>query len=304
MMISNRSTEDPQRYRVLIPIANPACPAVLLPPAIKAAKERHGHIILLHTIVVPKQLPFSAGRRYVDESPPLLKEVSGVVEAQGISVKVSIRISHRADQAIIEPVIDENVNLLVMGWRGCSRSIFTTFGKEIDQVIDRAGSETLIIQQTNIQPFRNLLIASADPAQTVATLQMAGFLAENEASTLEVLHVFPRTADAGEREKLISAIREDIARYREDQGKRAPSITFKTIDASNPVAAIAKAAGEFDWVVLSSTRDSWLKRKLLRSKMKQIARGIEPPLIIFLSKTPRMKFGIHKIHHCLRGSYE
>jgi len=48
MMISNSSTEDLQRYRILIPIANPACPAVLLPPAIKAAKERNGQMIPLH----------------------------------------------------------------------------------------------------------------------------------------------------------------------------------------------------------------------------------------------------------------
>ena len=282
MMISNRSAEDPQQYRVLVPIANPDSLAVLLPPAAKAAKERDGHIILLHIIVVPDQLPFSAGRRYVEESRPLLKNASAAVEAQGIPVKVSIRISHHADQAIIETVINENVNLLVMGWCGRSRSYFATFGKNIDRVIDKVGCETLIIQQSHIQPFKNLLIALADPAQTVSTLQTAWFLAENEDSTVELLHVFPRAADAAKREKLTSAIQEGISRFRKDQGNRAPRISFKAIHASKPVGAIVKAADEFNWVVLSSTRGSWLKRKFLRSKMTQIARRIEPPLVIDL----------------------
>jgi len=289
MMISNRSTQDrriyegdPQPYRILVPITNPASLAVLLPSAIKAARERNGHIILLHPIVVPDQLPFSAGGRYVAESRPWLKEAAASIKAEEIPVKVSIRISHRADQAIIETVIDENVNLLVMGWRGCGRSISATYGKEIYRVIAGVGCETLIIQQTNTRPFRNLLIELADPAQTVSTLQTAWFLAENEDSTVEVLHVSPRRADAGEREKLISAIQAGIARFREDQGKRAPRIILKAIHASKPASAIVKAAGEFNWVVLSSNRESWLKRKFLRSKMMQIARRIEPPLILAL----------------------
>jgi nucleotide-binding universal stress UspA family protein len=282
MMISNRSTEDPRQYRILVPIANPASEAVLLPPAIKAARERDGHIILLHPIVVPDQLPSSAGGRYVEESRPWLKDAAAAVDAQGIYVKVSIRICHRADQTISETVIDENVDLLVMGWSGCSRSIFATSGKEVDRIIDRAGCETLIIQQSHIQPFKNLLIALADPAQTVATLQTAWFLAENEDSTVELLHVFPRAADAAKREKLTSAIQAGISRFRKDQGNRAPRISFKAIHASKPVGAIVKAADEFNWVVLSSTRGSWLKRKFLRSKMTQIARRIEPPLVIDL----------------------
>ena len=274
--------DDPQQYRVLVPIVNPASLAVLLPPAAKAAKEHNGHIVLLHIIVVPDQLPFSAGRRYVEESRPLLKDAAAALETEGIPVKVSIIISHHAARTIIETVINENVNLLVMGWCGRSRSYFATFGKNIDRVIDKVGCETLIIQQTNTRPFRNILIALTDPAQTVSMLQKAWFLAENEDTTMEVLHVFPQTAKVGEREKSSSAIQEGIARFREDQGNRAPRITSKAIEASRPVDAIVKAAGDFDCVVLSSTRVSWLKRKFMRKEMAQTARRIEMPLIIVL----------------------
>jgi nucleotide-binding universal stress UspA family protein len=283
MMISDRSTEDPQRYRVFVPIVNPDSLDVLLRPAAKAARERNGDMILMHLIVVPDQLPFSAAMQFVEESRPLLKDAAAAIEAEGIPVKASIFISHQAARTIIETVIKENIKLLVMGWCGGSRSYSTTFGKSIGRFIDKVDCETLIIQQTCIRPFKNILIALADPSQTFSALQKAWFLAENEDSTVEVLHVFPCTADACERKKSISAIQEDIARFREDQGNRAPRITFKAIDTSKVVDAIVKAAAEFDWTVLSSTGDSWLKRKFVMSKMTRIALRIKPPLIIALN---------------------
>jgi nucleotide-binding universal stress UspA family protein len=271
---------DPQNYRVLIPAANSAFLAVLLPPAIKAARECDGHIILLDVVVVPDQLPFSAASRYVNDSRPSLTDAAEAVKAEGIPARISIRIAHRAAQAIIGTAIEENVDLLVMGWRGLSRSPFTNIGKEIDQFIDKVSCETLIIQQNNTPLFRNIFLPLADPDQTVSALQKAWFLAENTGSTIEILHVFPRAADAIRREKLISSFQERIARFRDNQGNRAPKIIFKTTDSSKPVSAIVKASGEFDCVVLSSTRNSWLKRKFSRGKMSQIARRIETPLIL------------------------
>ena len=83
-MISKRSTQDgriyegvPQPYRILVPVANAASLAVLLPPAVKAAKECAGFIILLHIIVVPDQLPFSAGRQYAEESRTWFEDAAG-----------------------------------------------------------------------------------------------------------------------------------------------------------------------------------------------------------------------------------
>ena len=276
--------EDPQRYRVLVLIANAASVAVLLPPAIKAAKERGGQVIVLHVVLIPDQLPFSAGRRFVEKIRPLIKDAAEMVRAEGIPVKVSIRIAHRAPQAIIETAIEENVDLLVMEWRGSSHSPFTTIVKNIDQVINKVSCEIFIIQQKNTPPFRNILLPIADPDQTVSALQKVWFLTDAVDSNVELLHVFPCAADASGRKKLISAFKEGIARFRENQGNRAPRIIFKTTEASKPVAAIVKASEEFECVFLSLTRESWLKRKFMRSNIRQITHRIEP-LHIDISST-------------------
>ena len=275
---------EPQQYRVLALIADSASPAVLLPPAIKAAKGRDAQITLLHVILVPDQLPYSAATRYLEKARPLIEEAAGAVEAHGIPVKVSIRVSHRAADAIIDAVTEENINLLVMELCRHCRPPFAIVGKNIYQVMNEANCVTLIIQRNDTQPFRNILVALANPDQIVSVLEKAWFLAENENSTVELLHIFPLTADTSAREKVILAMRDDIARFKQDQGKRAPRIILHAIDASKPVDAIVKAAGEFDCVVLSSASDSWFKRRLFRRKMTQIARRIEPPLILIRSQ--------------------
>lgn len=91
---------DPQKHRILVPVANSAFLAVSLPSAIKAAREHGGHIILLHVVVVSDQLPFSAASRYVNDSRPFLIDAAEAVQAEGIPAGVSIRIAHRAAQAI------------------------------------------------------------------------------------------------------------------------------------------------------------------------------------------------------------
>ena len=271
---------EPQQYRVLVLITDSASPAVLLPPAIKAVKEREGHIILLHIVPIPEQLPYSAGVRYAEKILPLIRNAAGAVDAQDIPVKVSVQISHHVGRTIIDIVAEEHINLMILECCGCGRFPFETVDKSLGRVMNALRCETLILQKYFAPPFRNLLLVLEDPGLTVSALHNAWLLAEGEDSTIDLLNIFPRSANTGVREKLILTIRESIARFEQEKGKCAPRIILNTIDASKAIAGIVNAAGKFNCVVFTSASDSWLKRKLFRRKITQIARRIEPPLIL------------------------
>ena len=295
-------TDEP-RFKILVPLANPASLPILLPPAITAAREHGGLIILLHVIVVPDQLPVSAGGRYVDKSRDLIKEAVRTIEGQGIPANVLIRVSHRAAQAIAETVIEHDVSLLIMGWRGRSKVRQTAVGSNIDRILTEVSCDTLIVQQNGTPPFQRILVPVADPAQTVPALHKARLLTMDKKAEVVVLHVFRRGVDESVRTRVQTELQREIDAFVEQSGAEKLTIELRLTESGDSVKSIVQAADEFACVVLGATRDSWLKRKFFTSKMSRIARRIYPPLALVRSKPAGLKFGIYRILNYLRGGY-
>ncbi len=294
---------DEPRFKILVPLANPSSLPILLPPAISAARKQNGLVILLHVVVVPDQLPVSAGSRYIEKSRDLIKEAVRIIEGQGVPVNVLIRVSHRAAQAIAESVTEQGVNLLIMGWRGRSRARQTAVGSNIDRILTEVNCDTLILQQNGVPPFDKILVPIADPTQTASALYQARLLARDNGAQIVVLHAHHPNLEDSVRANLQSGIQREIDDFVKQNGFEQLRVELRLIKSSNPVRTIIQVANDFSCVVLGATRDSWLKRKFFSTKMSRIARKIQPPLALVRSKPTRLKFGLYQLLNYLRGGY-
>lgn len=294
---------DPEQYHVLVSIANPASLPGLLEPAINAARQHDGIISLLNVIVVPSQLPLSAGREYLEQSQALTDEALAMVEDKDVPVGVVIRIAHDLEDAIVETAFERNADLMIMGWRGESQAPDTAVGQHIDAIIDRVNCRVLIVQQELHAVPDSILIPVLDPRQIRFALETVGLLTGDNTAHKEILHVFPPGAPQGQRQSLINDLQDQVTLFETRYPKYKGTLTYKTVVDEDPVEVITREARAHDYVILGATRDSWLKQRFFGSKPTRVAQSIDAPVALIRPRAPFLGFGLHQFLNYVRGGY-
>ena len=291
------------RFHVLVAISNPHSLGVLLPPAIRAARENKGMVLLVHVITVPRQLPLSAGRAYIEDSRNLTAQAVAMVEAESVPVEVLLRISHRPIDAIVQTVYERSVDLLIMGWRGESSNAAHSIGQNVDEIVERVNCDALIIQQTQPPPYDRILIPVADPLQTNAAVRRARLLVADGASKIDVVHVFhPDTAEPG-RQALLRDMQRRLNRLQKEDPELYAAATLEVILAEDVVEALVEQASAYDCVVLGATRDSIVKRRFFGSKPRRIAQQVVPAVVLVRPRAGAVGFGLRRVLNYFRGGY-
>lgn len=294
---------DPDQYRVLVPIANPASLPGLLAPAINAARQHDGVISLLNVIVVPSQLPLSAGREYLDKSQELTDQAIALVEKEDVPIEVIIRIAHDLEDAIVETAYERNADLLIMGWRGESRAPDTAVGQHIDAIIDEVNARVLIIQQELHAVPESILIPVLDPRQIRFAMETVGLLTGDNTAHKMILHVFSPDTPQRHRESLIRDLEDQVTLFEARYPKYKGTLSYKTVVDANPVDVISEEARQHGYVILGATRDSWVKRQFFGSKPTQIAQTIDVPVALIRPRAPVLGFGLRQLLNYMRGGY-
>lgn len=304
VVLQERRAVEPvdNRFHVLVAIANPDSLPALLPPAIRAAKENNGIVLLLNVITVPRQLPLSAGRKYIEESRALAQKAVSMVEAEDVPSEVLLRISHKPADAIVHTVYERSVDLLIMGWRG-QTSDGHSIGRNVDEIVEQVNCNALIIQQTDAPPYERILIPVADPIQTNAAVRRASLLTADGISRIDVVHVFrPDTADT-ERQALLRDMQRRLNRLEAEDETLFKATRLEAVVADDVVDALVERANNYDCVVLGTTRDSIIKRRFFGSKPGRIAHQIQPPVVLVRPRSGTVGFGFRRVLNYFRGGY-
>ncbi|MBN1219265.1 MAG: amino acid permease [Anaerolineae bacterium] len=294
---------DERRYRVLVPIANPASVTSLLKPAIQAARRHNGVVTLLHVLTVPEQLPLSAGRAYLEKGKTLLNDVLKQVELEDVPAEAVIRISHWPHQAIIHTAIEKRADLLVMGWRGPRGGSETTIGSNVDQIIELVNCRVLVVQQTTEDALRKILVPIANPAQLEFALEAAELMATKNEAEINVLHVFRNTVTPAEQQNHLQKLQGHIERYQQKYPRVNGNIKLLHKIASDPIEAIVETARDQDYLVLGATRESWFKQRFFGNKPFHIAQKAGCPAVLVRPRVDYVGFGVFRLLSYLRGGY-
>jgi amino acid transporter/nucleotide-binding universal stress UspA family protein len=296
--------ESTDRFKVLVPVANPKSLKPLLIPAIAAAKENDGLVILLNVIVVPEQAPLAAGKSEVDARQGLMSQALKIIEEAGVPVESLIKISHRPANAIINTAVEKKASLLVMGWRGKSRSRAARVGSNIDQIIRQVNCRTMIVQQNEAPPFRRVLIPSLDLDQLIPALDQARYFGAGNSQDIKVIRVFHPRTERTSRQHILEHLQAKGDEFKKRNPGFSGRITFEGVEAINAVEGIAQASRGFDAVLLGASRENAFKKTLFGNKPRRIAEKAWPPVILLRPKAGAVKFGLAHIVEYLRGGYK
>lgn len=302
----------PEKFRVMVPVANPRSAKIMIELAARVARTHNGQLVLLHIGAVPPQTPLAGGRRSLERIRPAVEKSADVADKLELDSESIVRLAHEPWRAIVDTVEDHRVDFVVMGWKGRTFAPQTMIGRNVDKVLKYANCNVLIVQQKAAVPAKRILVPVVEPRNAALLASIARLLLdESDAeSRLTVLHVVPpKSSDArrdARMEKIAQALQQpgpfDTPNTRTllEEGR----IELKSAKSKDIVRSIATRTRDADLLILGSSRANWFKRTIVGRKPYRIAGRSACPVIMVSPKTLGVRFSTQRFFHFFREEPE
>ncbi|TLZ70825.1 MAG: amino acid permease [Methanobacteriota archaeon] len=267
---------DPARYRVFLPLREFDDPELVEFGAV-VAKERDGELSLLNVVEIPGNLPPKAIKfRYMDDRIRGLQKLARIGERMGVDTRPVVKIGNRVYEIILDTLKEEDVNLLVMGWRGerveGDRRIL---GSNIDYLIENAPCDVVVFKTKGLtRPLRRIVVLSSPLWSVRGVDALALILAKSQGAKITVLSIVEDPAKAEEVKGDARGLLEDaLALGLEVEQKIVYSKAFES-------TALQESAGA-DLLLVRASPPGGLRRYALGPVEDRIAKLAKVPVLIF-----------------------
>lgn len=261
--------------RILVPIANPATAGTLLRLAGVLASQQDGEVLALQVVTVPDQVPLEEGRHRAAVGRALLERAMAQAKEEGFAVQTMTRVAHSVVEGILDTAHEEKVDLIVLGWRGYTRSAGASMGPIIDAVIRDAPCDVIIAKGEEWRDAAKILVPTAGGPHAPIAARLAMLLSEVYDS--EVTALFVQLGRATPRQ--MEENRQRITRTMNGLAfSRAPE--QKVIVAESVVDGIVREAEKYDLVLLGASEQGLFDQFVFGSIPQQIAARVPKTAVI------------------------
>ena len=132
--------------RILLPILNPLLANPLFAITAAIAAENQAEIDCLTVIKTPQACPPSEFLTPTQEARKVLQRLERLARHQHLLVNTQILLAHNITDAILETIRDRQIKLLVLGWQGFQGNSNRIFGSIVDNLIEKAPCDLLLIK--------------------------------------------------------------------------------------------------------------------------------------------------------------
>ncbi len=268
---------DEARYRVLVPVANPANVPRLMEIASALATEHGGEIIILRVIQVPDQVAPSPDISYAERERGLLELAQTSAIIHNVKAHPVIRVGHNVARAVLETARDKKCDTIVLGWKGYTATARRILGDVVDDIVSHAKCDILLVKHVPDESFRNILLPTAGGDHARRAESYAAALASYYDGSVTVSSVIAPDADAETRKQVTGRLNKAVHRLlKEDELE----VHRKTIRHSSISVGLIKEAENYDALMLGATEVGLNRQILLGNIPEMIAKHCNRPVII------------------------
>jgi amino acid transporter/nucleotide-binding universal stress UspA family protein len=287
-VVLRQELEKEERYRVLLPLADPSRSRALIELAVHMARRHDGEIELLHVIPVPAQTPLRIGRRWIQAArDEVLDEAEEILAGLGVPFNMAVRLAHKPAEAILDEVEERDVDVVVMGWRGRSRHPRTVIGSNIDLVLRHADCDVLVLRARDLDDVGSVLVPLAYPQQAPFMVEVASAVALASGATVDLYHAVRPGLAADEREAEVAELRDEVAEMLEEE---TPQIVVE--EARDVVSALVRQAHEHDLTLIGSSREGWLRKLVAGTIPEKVMRRASGRLLLVKHRRTVIQSGV------------
>lgn len=262
-------------YSILVPIANPATAGTLLRLAGVLARQHEGEVLALQVVTVPEQVPLEEGRNRAAVGRVLLERAMAQAKEEAFTVKTMTRVAHNVAEGILDTAREERVDMVLLGWRGYTRSAGASMGPIIDAVIRDAPCEIIVAKGEEWRDAGRILVPTAGGPHAPIAARLAMMLSNVFDSEVTALYVQLGRATPQQMEentRLIARTVKGLAFSRPPEQK--------VIVAESVVEGIVREAEKYDLVLLGASEQGLFDQFVFGSIPQQVAARVPKTAVI------------------------
>ncbi len=262
-------------YQVLVPVANPATAGTLLRLAGILACQEGGKVLALQVVTVPDQVPLEEGRHRAAVGRVLLERAMTQAKEEGFAIQTMTRVAHSVAEGVLDTAREEGVDMILLGWRGYTRSAGASMGPIIDAVIRDAPCEVTVVKGERWREAEKILVPTAGGPHAPIAARLALLLSEAFGSEVTALYV-----------QLGRATHHQIDENKRRIAKTLNGLEFerppeqKVIVAESVVEGIVREAEKYDLVLLGASEEGLFDQFVFGSIPQQIAARVPKTAVI------------------------
>ena len=263
-----------ERYHVLVAAGDPATDAPLVEFASVVARVEDADVTVLNVVEAPPTLPVKAiGGLYVREVSLRLGRLTRPAVAAGVRAKGRVVVSHQIAGAVLDTVREENVNLLVVGWKGAWRG-GRILGTNVDKIVQEAPCDVVVFKTAELKPKIERILVFNAPAWHVSYATGYAILLAIQHGASITIYTAATTDEEMEKEKVYSA--------RLAQMCRTHGIPYeeKFATVRSIVDAVVEEAKGYDLLAVGATEEWERLENAFGSVQDHIARRAPCPVLM------------------------
>jgi formate/nitrite transporter FocA (FNT family)/nucleotide-binding universal stress UspA family protein len=266
---------NPDDYRILVPIANPRTETGIVDLACAIASNReHGTVHVAHVVQAPEERRRASGQaqreRITAESERLLDDVEGIGDRYDVDLETSTIVTHRSFEDVFDRANRTRPDLVVMEWERNELWASARAERPLDELTNQLPCDFLVVKDRDLDYSRVLLPTAGGPDSDLSA-EVAKALNTTVGSEVSLLHVVdgPGGRDAGEAFLREWAAEHDLA-----------GATTTVDDSGDVEAAIERAAGDSNMVLLGATERGLLARLVTNSLHLQVVDEVDASVLL------------------------
>lgn len=305
VMEQSIAPSDEDRYRILVPIANPQTAKELIDFAALAAKVHDAELLLVHVITIPKQSPYEIGQQYVKRArDSVIDRAMKMAADHGIKASSIIRIARKPAKAIIDTVEENEVDLVVMGWKGASRHPQTVIGSNIDKVMRDADCDVAVLRGENFTDTKKVFIPIAYPQQARLMLEIGEIFETLQDSDIELYHMISPdlNRDDEAKQERMEGLYEGLAELKQGPDAEQEAKRMINIEVTDSIVGrIIDLSSSYDVTIIGAAREGWFQKLVAGTRTEQIAKLTKGKLILVKQRRTVVQSGLMDIVEFFRS---
>ncbi len=312
-------------YRVLVPIgpdddhadftAGRRNRRTLVQLATAIARHHNGEVVALQIVRVPDHLALDEGRRIARERNVLFEWSLNTAEAAGVTIHPITRIANTTSQGILDTAVEEDCDLILMGWRGGSPAGAGRLGTTLDPVIRDAPCDIAVVRWQDLAAMQHILVPTAGGPHAPLAVELGLILVQEHGGTVTVLNIVRSPASAEDMAQGRAWIDSTLAQLNghlvprkspppTEAGPPPTSpldlVERKVIIAPTVMEGLLSEAEDYDLVLLGASDESLLDQVLFGNFPERIARECSRPVIMVKRYSGLTQFWLRRLW---RGIY-
>lgn len=291
---STATTANDDRYRVVVPVANPETERELLEMAAASAHahdDENAEVIAVNVIEVPRQTSLSQDLAFEEErvarQQELLDSARDIAADLDIGLQTRALVGRHAGSVILDVIDEENADHVLLGWQGTWSRREHVLGSTIDPVIGRAPCDATLVKlgpEGGHGDGDVMVLAGEGPHAPVAARRAAEFVAGTNDGSLTLCHVQPPAADSEQTVDLTERGEQVIDDVAERAGIDHESFQRRVLVAADTEQAIIEVAREYDMTCIGATRSSTVSQAVFGSLPEKL--GAEVNRTVVMARGP------------------